>query len=138
MSPRRTVGILAAVVIAGALTLVGVTPAWAATVPVNSWTDFGTLTGSARTMAGGNTYQLATSITNTAPEFLAVSPGDSVTLDVNGHTLTIESVQAGMAGIHGPTTATPGPLAPRAPGSAAEAAVTVLVPEALGVQGAPV
>jgi hypothetical protein len=104
VSHHRTTLLSLVVGVTSALVLGTVAPARAAVddpplaVAVNSWDALRTA------FADGGTVQLTGNVVSNGGN-LAVSAGDSVTLDLNGHDLTVDNVGDGDAGISVPATA---------------------------------
>ena len=102
MLTRRTTPLAAlAAALALPLSLVVAAPAAAATVNVNTWAGL-----QAAMLVDGDTVVLTGNVTNLVGENLAVESAESVTLDLNGFTLSISGLNADYAAVHVPAAAT--------------------------------
>ena len=104
-APARRIAALAAA-LALPLALLSATPASAATVGVSSWSEL-----ESAFLVDGDTVRLDANISAPANESLAIDPGESITLDLNGYTLTITTPGQDNAAIAVP----PPPASPSTP-----------------------
>ena len=102
MLTRRTTPFAALVIaLALPLSLMVAAPAAAATVTVNTWAGL-----QAAMLVNGDIVVLTGPITNPVGENVAVESGESVTLDLNGFTLSITNPGFNKAAVHVPVGAT--------------------------------